>query len=263
MLRDAQEVAGNLGARLVPREQHTVAKIFECHAAEHMYMVGRDKHAALRHELRRRRDGQRLYANPRMWRFFKGASSERAMPPLAKAILGGDPAPPAHVVDATAGLGGTALRIAHITGCHVTAVEASGPLACLLKYGMPRLAQQVNMRSGAREGWAEAAERVHTVHADAADFFESRMPALRVPCVVYLNPCMPLPKQSTEDEFLHQVACLQPISERCLRGALALARRRVVLRAPRGANLADVCHGLEPSWTQKGGQSDYLVFERQ
>ena len=44
-----------------------------------------------------------------------------------------------------------------------------------------------------------------------------------------------------------QVACLRPISERCLRGALALATRRVVLRAPRGADAGKVCHGLEPS----------------
>ena len=157
------------------------------------------------------------------------------------------------IVDGTAGLGGTSLRLAHGFNCDVTAVEASGPLACLLDYGLVRMAAEP-------KEWASAASRVTAVHADTAVYLGGVAAADR-PCVVYLNPCMELKKLDRVDAFLHEVARLQPISGSCLHAALAAATCRVVLRVPHGHDPAEAAHGTTPSRTIHGGQSDFLVFE--
>merc|ERR1719265_2839598 len=65
--------------------------------------------------------GNRVYANPRMWPLI----TDPAAQPLMRAIMPPGEAAPHWVIDATAGLGGTAMRIAHACGapCRVTAVE--------------------------------------------------------------------------------------------------------------------------------------------
>lgn len=135
----------------------------------------------------------RLFTNPRMWSKVKTSTGFGAAP-LARAICPEGEPPPLRVLDGTAGLGGTAIRLSETFGlsCEVTAVEASAPLACLLDYGLRRLAVQ-------DRAWAAAAGRVRVEHADAAahlanSFGEnSKLPR---PCVVYLNPCMDLARPS-------------------------------------------------------------------
>ena len=141
--------------------------------------------------------------------------------------------------------------------CSITAVEASGPLALLVQHGMKR------MSTDARD-WAAAASRVSTIHGDAVDVLaDAAKKESSRPCVVYLNPCLDLKKPDPADLFLHQLARMQPISALCLHTALDAAKRRVVLRMPRGVDQLDWCHGLLPVRTVRGrSQSDYLVFEK-
>ena len=200
----------------------------------------------------------RLFTNPRMWSKVKTSTGFGAAP-LARAISREDEPPPLRIVDGTAGLGGTAIRISETFGpsCEVTAVEASTPLAVLLEYGLQRLASQPT-------AWAAAAGRVRAVHADAAEYLERLAgdQAARRPCVVYLNPCMDLARPSEEDRFLHKVARLSPISELCLATARRVATRRVVMRAPNGADPMAVGYGETPDRVVKGKQSSYFVYEQ-
>ena len=263
MLREATEVSHRLGAQLVPRHgtngyARTIARLLSDGEAEFAYIVGREKRSennGLVHEMRRRGDSRRLFVHPRMWTLVKSQGFEST--PLAKAICAPGEQPPRHVCDATAGLGGTALRIAEAFGpnCHVTAVEASAPLACLLEYGMQNLAEE-------QKAWSPAASRVRCVHADAAHYFERPVVGeLGAPDVVFLNPCLQIKRVDPFDIFLQQLAELAPISEHCFHGALSTARRRVILRIPNGVDPLVAGYGRASTRAVKGAQSDYHVYD--
>ena len=262
MLREATDVSQRLGAQLVPRHgtngyARTIARLLSDQEAEFAYIVGREKRSenALVHEMRRRGDSRRLFVHPRMWTLVKAQGFQST--PLANAICAPGEPPPRHVLDATAGLGGTALRIAEAFGprCHVTAVEASAPLACLLSYGMQNLSEE-------EKPWSPAASRVRCVHADAAHFFNQPADSeLGPPDVVYLNPCLQIQRIDPFDIFLQQLAELAPISEGCFNGALSTARRRVILRIPNGVDPLVAGYGVASTRTVKGTQSDYHVYD--
>eukprot|EP00419_Tripos_fusus_P014349 CAMPEP_0172749122 /NCGR_PEP_ID=MMETSP1074-20121228/146595_1 /TAXON_ID=2916 /ORGANISM="Ceratium fusus, Strain PA161109" /LENGTH=173 /DNA_ID=CAMNT_0013581007 /DNA_START=58 /DNA_END=574 /DNA_ORIENTATION=+ len=132
---------------------------------------------------------------------------------------------PLRIVDAMAGLGGTALRMAHACGrgCHVTASEVSAPLACLLHFGLQRLASQ-------GEDWSEPAQRVEALCADAEDFLRERGRTGPSFDVVYLNPCLDISALSKEDLLLQRLARQLPVTQETFEAAVACASRRVVLR---------------------------------
>lgn len=260
MLDEARDVSARLGAPLVPRDDRSVASVLDASGGAFCYVVARETRAdvrtPIRHELARRADGRRLFVNPRMWRLAT-ASGFRATP-LARALAPPGAPAPTHVIDATAGLGGTALRISEAFGCAVTAVEVSAPLACLLDHGMRSLAQQP-------KPWAKAAQRVAVVHADAEDYLERVASAKQGPgrpCAVFVNPCLDVRRMDDEDAFLQQLARLAPISDSCLEHALAAATQRVVLRLPKAADTRSVIRAVgPPADCVKGRQSDYWVFE--
>ena len=227
------------------------------HRVKYIYLVARttNNHFAARHEVGRRQDSCRLFAHPRNWPQSKGTGFENL--PIARALRLPDEPPPSLVMDATAGLGGTALRISEAFGCRVSAVEVSAPLALLVKYGMARMAAE-------EKSWSAAAARVSVIHADATDalkgIVEGREPR---PCAIYLNPCMDLCKPAKADLFLHELARLQPVSELCLHMAVEAAERRVVLRVPHGVDPLVATHGLVPTRTvTTTQQSDYFVFDK-
>ena len=248
MLHDARDVSERLAAPLVSRGKGSLRRLLDETGVDFAYVVAREPGGtAVRHQICRRFDERKLFAHPRMWRRAQSAGFREA--PLARALCPPGAAEPTHVIDATAGLGGTALRIAHTFGCSVTAVEVSAPLACVLDYGMQSLALQ-------DKPWAPAAQRITVVHADADTFLAER-PARA--CAVYLNPCMDVRRKDREDEFLQQVARLKPISSGCIQHALGAATQRVVLRMPAGSDPPAL--GVEPTECVRGGQSNYWRFE--
>ena len=250
MLRDAQMVSSRLGAPLVARSSTSLKRVLGDVGVEFAYVVAREPGGtAVRHELCRRVDDRRLFAHPRQWRQAQASGFREA--PLARALCPPGAAEPLHIIDATAGLGGTALRIAHTFGCRVTAVEVSAPLACLLEYGMRSLAAQQ------AKPWAAAAQRVTVVHAEAGAYL-AQQPSRA--CAVYLNPCMDVRRKDPEDEFLQQIARLTPISSSCLESALGAATQRVVMRTPRGSS-PPLLSGIEPTERLVGRQSDFLRYE--
>ncbi|CAK0829641.1 unnamed protein product, partial [Prorocentrum cordatum] len=253
----AAEVSARLGARLVVRGRRPLLDVLAESRSGLAYLVGGanwKERAEVRHEICDGRGG-RVFVNPRMWRIIPDVMRQ----PLIQAVAPAGEPPPGDVVDATAGLGGTSLRIAHACGarCRLTACEISAPLACLLDFGLRRLAAQ-------GEEWSEPASRVRAVHADALELLSARAlaPPADRPDVVYLNPCMDLGSASAEDAFLHRVASLRPIAQDVFEAAVACARRRVVLRHQRGLpppfGLRD---GAPATRVVRGGQSDFLVLE--
>ena len=265
MLQEAHDVSGWLEAAFVPREaagrKLSLTRLLDAHGVQFAYVVARVNGGGsteVRHEIRRRADSQRLHVHPRQWRWMRRFASQ----PLARAICAEGEAPPASVVDATAGLGGTALRMAEGFGpaCRITTVEKSAPLACLLSFGMRTLAAQP-------KPWAPAASRITCVHADAANYFEELVAAGSGPArpeVIFLNPCLDLRRQDPSDLFLQELAELAPISARCLHSAMEVATRRVVLRVPVGADPLAASHGVLATRAVEAtssGQSNYLVFD--
>jgi len=256
MLEQVLEVSRRIGAEYIPRRTQKLHHLCARAASGIAYVIKkadtRDGTALPLHELCDA-EGSRLFTNPRMWPLVRDKRNE----PLLRAIAPLDRPLPTRVVDATAGLGGTAVRIAHSCGerCKVIAVEISAPIACQLDYGMRRLASQ-----GAE--WSEAAARIEVVHADAATFLrtQSIQDVDERAGVVYLNPCMDL-RSSREDAFLHKIASLKPIAEEAFSIAMDHATSRVVLRHPKGVDLpfglTEACFTRIP-----GGQSDFLVVEK-
>lgn len=259
MLHEARDVAHRLSAPLVSRDDASIPRLLNEAGVQFAYIVSR-RHgtSAVRHELVRRDDARRLFVHARQWRLAKASGFRQA--PLARALCppGESLSPAAHIVDATAGLGGTALRISHTFGCPVTAVEVSAPLACLLDYGMRSLAAEA-------KPWAAAAGRVSVVHGDAAAYLAngvgSSVGPSSPPDAVFLNPCLDIPRKDTEDAFLQQVARCSPISSECLEAALAVATRRVVLRLPRSEHPSALLPDIRPTDCIQGKQSRFWIYQ--
>ncbi|MEK6550622.1 MAG: class I SAM-dependent methyltransferase [Pseudomonadota bacterium] len=130
------------------------------------------------------------------------------------------------VVDATAGLGGDALRLAGL-GCTVIAVERSPWIAALLDDALARL------RAGAGT-LADLAGRITLIHADAREFLANHEDR---PDAVYLDPMFPPKRRKRaavrkELLWLRELAGDDPDADALLSAALAAARERVIVKRP-------------------------------
>lgn len=130
------------------------------------------------------------------------------------------------VVDATAGLGGDALRLAGL-GCTMIALERSPWIAALLDDTLQRL------RAGTGP-LADMAGRVTLIHTDARQYLTR--PGDR-PDAVYLDPMFPAKRRQSaavrkELLWLRELAGDDPDAEALLTMALATARERVIVKRP-------------------------------
>jgi 16S rRNA (guanine1516-N2)-methyltransferase len=141
-----------------------------------------------------------------------------------------------RVVDATAGLGRDAFRMAY-AGCDVTAVERSPVLFALLEDGVTRALSDPEIRE-------RLDNRLRLVHADARAFLKN-LPPDRAPDVVYLDPMYPARKKSALVK--HEMRLLRGIvgddldSNELFELARRIARDRVVVKRMR------LAEPLEPS----------------
>jgi 16S rRNA (guanine1516-N2)-methyltransferase len=134
------------------------------------------------------------------------------------------------VLDATAGLGGDAFRLAY-HGCRVTAVERSPTLFALLQDGLTRAERVPEIRE-------HLGNRLLLVHADARDLLQRLSPP-DVPDVVYLDPMFPIRKTSAlakiEMRALRQIVGDDSDARELFELARAVARQRVVVKRHRRA----------------------------
>ncbi len=153
------------------------------------------------------------------------------------------------VLDATAGLGRDAFRLAY-HGCRVTAIERSPILFVLLQDGLERAARVPEIHE-------HLGDRLHLLNADARGILhqlasrilqqKERGPAARscvssppdVPDVVYLDPMFAPQKKSAlvkvEMRILRQLVGDDPDAGELFELARAVARRRVVVKRHRHA----------------------------
>ncbi len=159
------------------------------------------------------------------FRLHQAASTRQ---PLLQAI--GFKRMPYTVVDATAGLGGDALLMAH-AGCTVTALERSAAVAALLDDALARARK-------APEPVAFLEQRIELIHADAL-WYLRELPESDRPEAVYLDPMFPARRKSAlvkkEMRLLQQVVGEDPDANQLLFMARRRARQRVVVKRPRHA----------------------------
>lgn len=133
------------------------------------------------------------------------------------------------VIDATAGLGRDACVLAGL-GCRVTLLERSPVVAALLADGLQRAAADVDS--------APIVARMRLQTGDARAYL-SQLPAAQRAEVIYLDPMYPARKKSAlvkkEMRVLRHWAGDDADAAELLEAALAAARRRVVVKRPRGA----------------------------
>ncbi len=132
------------------------------------------------------------------------------------------------VLDATAGLGRDAFRLAY-HGCRVVALERSPVLAALLTDGVARALRDPDVQE-------QLADRLHVLQADARDYLRT-LASTDAPDVVYLDPMFPPKKKSAlvkvEMRTLRRLVGDDPDARELFDLARVVARQRVVVKRHR------------------------------
>ena len=139
-----------------------------------------------------------------------------------------------QVLDATAGLGRDAFVLASL-GCVVDMIERSAVVAALLQDGLNRAAVDLTLAS-----WLPTRMQLwHGVAKDLLSNWQSIQPSKTRPDVVYLDPMFPHRKKSAavkkEMRLFQQLLGPDEDADLLLEPALALAKKRVVVKRPSGA----------------------------
>ncbi|MFC1749876.1 class I SAM-dependent methyltransferase [Pseudomonadota bacterium] len=155
------------------------------------------------------------------------------------------------VVDATAGLGRDSFVLAQL-GCQVAMVERSPVVAALLKDGMARAESD--------EEVAPIVERMSLNVADAAQWLIGLTEEQR-PDVVYVDPMHPERTKAAvvkkEMRLFRELVGCDEDDAALLKAALAVARKRVVVKRPRKAVAIP---GPEPSLVMEGKSTRYDIY---
>ncbi len=156
------------------------------------------------------------------------------------------------VWDATAGLGRDAFVLASL-GCRVTLCERSPVLAALLDEGLQRAALDADIGD-----WVQS--RMQLRCADSTREL-ARLDPAQAPDTVYLDPMYPPGKSSVlvkkEMRAVQQLAGEDRDSGALLDSALAVARRRVVVKRPRRA---DPIGTIRPSASVESKKTRYDIY---
>jgi len=157
-------------------------------------------------------------------RHFGGGRNQ----PLARAIGLKKGATPS-VMDATAGLGRDAFVLATL-GCTVSMIERSPIIALLLQQALDQGQQHPDI--------SDICQRLTLVNQDASDYLLGLTPEQQ-PEVIYLDPMYPGRQKKAqvkkEMQLLQKLLGKDLDSDRLLRAALKTARKRVVVKRPKGA----------------------------
>lgn len=134
-----------------------------------------------------------------------------------------------NVLDATAGLGRDAFVLASI-GCNVDMIERSPVVAALLQDGLDRCVSNAELAN-----WLPS--KMQLTHGVATELL-GNWPGT-IPDVVYLDPMFPHRKKSAavkkEMRLFQQLLGPDEDADLLLAPALALAKKRVIVKRPSGA----------------------------
>jgi len=155
------------------------------------------------------------------------------------------------VWDATAGLGRDAFVLASL-GCTVVLFERSPIIHALLEDAIIRAEQDKDV--------APIINKMRLVLGDAIATFNNTTKQ-DAPDVIYLDPMFPPRKKSAlvkkEMRLIKQVVGLDSDSAKLLAPAMALAKRRVVVKRPSDASFLA---NLKPSYSLKGKSNRYDIY---
>ena len=171
--------------------------------------------------------------------------------PLAKAV-GMKPGFTPHVLDATAGLAKDAFVLATL-GCPVTMLERSPYVAALIQDAIQRAAQDDLFAPLLLNGFelinANAIEYLPTISED------------KKPDVIYLDPMYPEKQKSAlvkkNMQILQKLLGQDEDTEQLLTTARQCAKKRVVVKRPKGANFIG---NIKPSFDVASKNTRYDVY---
>lgn len=182
---------------------------------------------------------------------YRLRSQEGRKQPLGRAI-GLKPGYNPTVVDGTAGLGRDGFVIATL-GCQVRLVERSSIIAALLADGMQRALSDQAVAT-------IISERLQLINADSAHYLASLDQQTR-PDVIYLDPMYPHRNKSAlvkkEMRAFRLLVGDDVDAGEMLTAALCCARRRVVVKRPKGA---EPLPGPAPSMVIQSTNTRYDVY---
>ena len=196
---------------------------------------------------------------------------------IAKAIGLKQGTPPPSVLDATAGLAKDAYVLACL-GCSMTLVERSPIIVELIKDAIHRAEEDEHFKSVLKNGFeiinqssidylTELANKGMSKDSDSdavdpeVNYPEIIYPDVIYPDVIYLDPMYPDKKKSASVkknmQILQKLLGKDEDTQELLNSALKVAKKRVVVKRPKGAeNLTE----LKPTYTVESKKTRYDVY---
>lgn len=176
---------------------------------------------------------------------------------IAKAIGLKQGIPPPSVLDATAGLAKDAYVLACL-GCSMTLVERSPIIVELIKDAIHRAKEDEHFKTVLEKGF-------EVINQSSIDYLteltNKPTPESSPPDVVYLDPMYPDKKKSASVkknmQILQKLLGKDEDTQELLSAALKVAKKRVVVKRPKGAeNLTE----LKPTYTVESKKTRYDVY---
>jgi 16S rRNA (guanine1516-N2)-methyltransferase len=167
---------------------------------------------------------------------------------LAKAV-GSKIHPKANILDLTAGLGNDGFILAQL-GFSITLLERSPIIAALLQDGLDRALNDKEY----------AANDIQLIHAEAKTYL-NQIDTKKLPDIIYLDPMYPHSNKSAlvkkEMRFLRQIVGNDTDASTLLPLALALARKRVIVKRARSAAFLST---LKPQHSISGKRLRFDIY---
>ena len=173
---------------------------------------------------------------------------------IAKAIGLKQGTPPPSVLDATAGLAKDAYVLACL-GCSMTLVERSPIIVELIKDAIHRAEEDERFKIILEKGF-------EVINQSSIDYLtELKNKDVIYPDVIYLDPMYPDKKKSAavkkNMQILQKLLGKDEDTQELLNAALNVAKKRVVVKRPKGAeNLTE----LKPTYTVESKKTRYDVY---
>ena len=173
---------------------------------------------------------------------------------IAKAIGLKQGSPPPNVLDATAGLAKDAYVLACL-GCSMTLVERSPIIVELIKDAIHRAQENEHFKTILEKGF-------QVINQSSIEYLtELKNKDMIYPDVIYLDPMYPDKKKSASVkknmQILQKLLGKDEDTQELLNAALKVAKKRVVVKRPKGAeNLTE----LKPTYTVESKKTRYDVY---
>ncbi|TNF34332.1 MAG: 16S rRNA methyltransferase [Gammaproteobacteria bacterium] len=235
----ARQLASRLGLSLMPCDDITTGLVLEC-TPQYLQLRDVDLNTEIHVDFT-----SGVLAHRKKYGGGRGQT-------IAKAIgmKQGQAAP--SILDATAGLAKDAFVLACL-GCAVTLIERSPIVAALVQDAIERAA-------GDSEFGILLAQGFHLINQDARSYMQA-ISIEQQPDVVYLDPMYPERKKSAlvkkNMQILQKLLGQDEDTEQLLNAALACARKRVVVKRPKGA---ETIAGRQPTLSYESKNTRYDVY---